>query len=259
MNLKTHTPFLGIPQSSGPLRAKQAQSLLFSSALPNLDKAVLNSTLASAPKNSGKLLKSLDFTDFAKTTANQVKLIYGMIILSRIAAAGTRSWNEVRETIVRDGSGFAFWLFTVPMFERLMLYAMDHKYQKGLVIQKPKPIGSGFKAALKKLNYAINPLKRWEAPTSNQIKDRMAQVLDQLQKQGIGKDTDLYRQTALKFKRVADKVNAVKGAGVLLTIAMLGFVLPLLNIAVTRKNVKEGKVGRTFPIRDVQHNHPRWG
>lgn len=241
----THIPYTSLPHHrQGPL-------IRFSGvATEMVGKRALEIRVPS------KLTKAIDFQNFGQTVVNQVKIIYGAIILSRILAASKRSKNEVRETIVRDGSGFAFYLFTVPMLERLLLKAIDSDYKLGLIQKRPQPQGSGITGSLSKLNYALNPIYRWDIRSSRQIRDQLDQVLHRLEKSGHGPESAAYRNTLNEFNKLVIKVNTVKGVGVLMTIAMLGVVLPLINIAVTRKKIIAKDSGHAPKPHDVVHKHP---
>lgn len=207
-------------------------------------------------RTPSKFTKAIDFHNFGETVVNQVKIIYGAIILSRIVAASRRSKNEVRETIVRDGSGFAFYLFTVPMLERLLLRMVDKDYGLGLIQLRPKPQTGGISGKLAGLNYMLNPLYRWDIRSSRQVRDQMEQVLARLEKEGHGPASTAYQNTVNEFNKLVIKVNTVKGAGVLLTIGALGIILPLINIAITRKKIIASDKQSPPKPHDVIHRHP---
>ena len=189
---------------------------------------------------AGRALKALDFAELGATTVNQIKVIYGMVILSRLAAASTRSKNEVRELATLGIPGYLTWLFGTPMLQRVYLRYVAPKEFRDALIQ---PLAAPAKDAniLAKLKYKL-PLYRYEIPTSQQIKDRAAQALAKLEKAGHGPETELYTKTAAWFKNGPLKYRYfATGLGWVTTIALLGIGLPLLNIMITRKNVAQAK------------------
>lgn len=195
-------------------------------------------TAGNAIKASSSL-KWLDFQELGTATLKQIQLIYGLCILSRIAAASTRSKNEVRETTTRDSMGYAFWFFATPMMQRGVLAMAPAKYRSGLIQQRPAP-ESG---ALRKLNHTLNPLSRWSIPSSQQVKDRMHQALQTLEKQGYGPETDAYLQLQKHFQGMVKWRNLATGFGMAATVGLLGIGINLYNIHMTRKKVAQGQVG----------------
>lgn len=189
----------------------------------------------------GGFMRRMDFHDLATTTVNQVKVIYGMVILSRFFAAASRSWNELRETVCRDVTGYMLWLFITPILERLLLMRTKPEFKKALLIENPEPKGKILKWLWKpKLPTTL----RWNVPTSGQIKDRMAQVQQSLLANGHKVDDAAYQKATHYFENLLKRRLFATGVGTGLTIAILGFGMPLLNMAITSKNVSQGKVGR---------------
>lgn len=218
------------------------QTPTFRSALPA--EAVLKQAWQ-VPK-AGGFLRYFDYQKLGDTSVNQIKLLYGSVILSRFAAAATRSWNELRETMTRDTLGYTFWLFTVPMLQRLILrFAVrDKQYRNALLRTVPKPEATGIKGAIKKLLWAVSPVSRWQIASSSEIKDWGKQALYQLERQGVSQSDEVFKKTEKYFHELLKRRNLTTGFGVALTIAILGVGINLVNMALTRKAVAEGRVGK---------------
>lgn len=188
------------------------------------------------------LMRFLDFQELAAATINQIKVIYGLCILSRIAAAATRSKNEVREVATRDSMGYAFWFFATPMIQRLFLrFCSPEDLRPGLIVEKAKPEAApGIMNKLKRLSWQISPLSRWEIPSAHQVKDRMAHALQALEKQGISHSDEAYVKMQKHFKSLVKWRSLATGLGWGITIALLGVGINLYNIYMTKRNLQRG-------------------
>ncbi len=194
------------------------------------------------PKPS-RMIRTFDFQDFAKATMSQIKLIYGMIIGSRVVAGSTRSKNEVREVLYRDPLGYAFWFFATPMIQRWFMKGVTpQKYKEAVFFEKPKPDG-----LLRRLNWRLNPLVRYDIPTSKQVMDRQRQATELIQTR-LGQATEPKAKAQLQkalsnvdqyYKGVLKYRNLATGVGMAITIALLGVGINLLNIHLTNKRISE--------------------
>lgn len=124
-----------------------------------------------------------DFVEVGKSSIRHNQVVYGICIVSRLIAAASRSWNEVREHAIRDLMGWTFWFYATPMLHRFLLKGFAPKDVKDLVIHtRPQPDASGVMGKLKLLNWYVNPLARWEIPTTVQLEQRLSQSLTMLGK-----------------------------------------------------------------------------
>lgn len=210
--------------------------------------------LSMAPHRVGSALKRLDFKDLGQATLDQIKLIYGLCILSRIYNAAQRSKNEVREVAIRDSLGFGFWFFATPMIQRLFLKTLPPKpYRDALVQATPNPTkAQGFRDALSlsttdKLRYAnwrLNPISHYTIPSSKQVNDQMAQALNSLERAGYRPGSITMGKLETHYKHLLKWRNLATGAGTLITIALLGVGINMYNIYLTNKNRAAGQIGK---------------
>ncbi len=200
--------------------------------------AVAEKALNYTVKKPDKFLKVFDFHNYeiGNTTVNQVKMIYGAVILSRWAAASTRSFNELRESMMRDGLGYTTWLFFMPMLQRLFVKVATPNVDG-------KMHGILMKENLNQPKW--NPLTRYDLTTAGQLKNRMTQV-DNAIEHAVQKGLDAVELKDMKgLLEKATRWRAYNTAfGMASTIAMLGVVINLVNMAITQKNVEAGKVGK---------------
>ncbi|MGE0199562.1 MAG: hypothetical protein AB7P76_01195 [Candidatus Melainabacteria bacterium] len=189
----------------------------------------------------GRVLSRFDFDAFThggNITAKQVGVVYAGMIFSRIAAGAIRSYNEAREHILRDGLGYFFYLFTIPILSRLFIgLATPARYRELLRHEKPMPQGTGRMASLRRLSWRINPAARYSTTTKEQLTDRLRQI----------------KNTGLHTPEAEDLVRRIEGAmkyrqlnmlaGMVATVATLGIMVNLVNMALTRNNVAQGKIG----------------
>lgn len=196
------------------------------------------------------LMRFLDFEELAFATINQIKVIYGLCIMSRILAASTRSKNEVREVATRDSMGYTFWFFATPMIQRLFLRFLSPKdLRPGLIVEKAKPEATGgLMNTLKRISWEISPLARWEIPSAHQVKDRMAHALQALEKQGVSHTDEAFIKMEKHFKNLIKWRSLATGLGWGITIALLGVGINLYNIYMTRRNLERSmKTGAPMP------------
>ena len=182
-----------------------------------------------------RTLKTFDYHQFADTSLRQVQFIYAAVIASRVMAAAARSKNEVVETVTRDPLAWLSWFYAMPMLQRVFLkHAAPEKYRDGLIAVKPKPVGEGLMAGLKKANYALNPLMKYDIATRGQIQDRKAQFLNKLLQKGEQEGSEAFVKASKYFDGVLKWRNYATGLGMGLTILLLGVGIKYVNIAVTK-------------------------
>lgn len=203
-----------------------------------------------------KAFKWLDFHNLTEGTANQVTITFFSCGVARVIAAwdrkresGSNSNNEIWETLFRDPGGYFLWVGTTPVLQRATLWFTEAKYPeyKGTLLKEaPKPTGpAGISTFLKTVNWTVNPLSRWSIPTSQQVNDWKEQALLKLNKTGHNQKTEVY-QTLKKnlvahYDGLIKARNAATGIGWVSTILLLGIVIPLVNIVMTKGDVKKRK------------------
>lgn len=212
----------------------------------------------------GGFLKAFDFKEMAAANLTQIKLIYGLCILSRIYNASRRSKNEVREVTTRDSMGFTFWFFATPIIQRLFLKTLVPRHLREALVQKAAPpeATAGLRGKLSLLNYKLNPMSRWVIPSSQQIKDQMHQALETMNRSGVdgqlvkGKGMlkllkgqqavgeEAYLKVFSYYKNLLKYRNLATGLGWAVTIGLLGIGINMYNIHMTRKKVAAGQIGR---------------
>ncbi len=201
--------------------------------------------LSAAPAKAGRLLEKLDFTAVGASPVAQIGLIFSSLIAWRLLAANERRrasvskrWNELRENLMRDLLGFAFWFLGVPVLQRLYLAAVSHRNPrlKGVLIQHVKAESQKPKGLLQWIS-AWNPLTNRYIPSSQQVKDQMRLALQSLEKAGLGKNHPAYRQTQADYLRLVKHRNFATALGLGSTILLLGVGINLLNFYLTRKNM----------------------
>ncbi|MEM0950685.1 MAG: hypothetical protein AAGI66_00905 [Cyanobacteria bacterium P01_H01_bin.74] len=199
-------------------------------------------------KKSGNLVRLTNHlslpSPFAVTGANQLHLIYPGIIGWRLTAANNRrrdseskSWNEVREVLIRDPIGMLFWVFTTPIVQRLTIARQPKAIKQSLLDLNKAPE----KGWLAKLNYAINPLAKYGLPSNQQVEDHKTQTLMQLKEAGVKPESKAYQTTEKFLDKLIEKRNTASMASLILSVAVLGFGINMVNFALTRRNVEARK------------------
>lgn len=185
--------------------------------------------------NPGLLLKNLDFHNVGETLLGQSMIIYALVISSRVAAA--RSKNERFEVMRRDFLGWYSWFFGVPLlqFGLTNLLTMGNPKLREILIQTRKGSGTFFS----KINRIVNPTSRFFTTTIHQLKQREAQILALMEKNGTGLRE--MRQVRQLFNKASNIQVLTSFIGLAFTIFAIGIGINLLNIALTRKNVERLK------------------
>ncbi len=194
---------------------------------------------------AGTFLKLFDYERLPHSAVNQIKLIYGLVIISRIRAALSRgSWNEAREHATRDIMGWTFWFYAMPAVQRMFVKAlvgMPKEYREAL-LHHPDGV-KPTTGALKKLGWHLKSLFNSEMPSAIQIEARCEQALNLIDTQA---KTGRWKQTAVDgakkqvndyFHKLKNYRNFASFTGLVGAIALLGFGVVLFNIYMTRKNL----------------------
>lgn len=180
------------------------------------------STITTNPK---KLLSKLQFKGMTPTV-NQLKLVYGLTIASRILSA--RDKDEFRESMVKDTLGFLNLLVLGALVTKGVARAMD----KSLI-----NVGKdGSKNFFKWL-------------TNSSLKTRDEVLYTELKKKGIATVKNGKELTFKQLMKLADKstkaklraLNIAQVAGYLYSGLVLGVGVPKLNIYMTNKSEAKRK------------------
>ena len=153
-------------------------------------------------KKPSDFVNKLEF-DGPATSGNAIKTIYGTLVLGRIFAS--KDSTELRETNIRDYLGFLNWLVLGGFVAKGVGQALDSKQENLFNISKP---GKG--------------IKHW-----------LNEVSLKTQTEVIAKGTDVNKN--LK------KLNIAQLSGILYSSIMLGVLLPMLNITMTKHGDKRDK------------------
>lgn len=203
--------------------------------------------LAQTLPSISRMLKHFDFTDIGNSHVKQIQLVYASCILWRLVAANerrkaspTQSYNEIRESILRDSVGYAFWFFGTPMLQRLYLASIPQEYGKALIMKNPadskaKGIWQQAKAKVK----AWNPISGYAVPSSEQVKDLRTQALQSLKGTGIQSSKEAYQRVEGFYNKLVLHRNMATGIGLVSTILLLGIGINYLNFYLTQKNVEQ--------------------
>lgn len=211
--------FVGVPgrekdKSAGFKMQKLAGALIFATG-----------ALATITTNPKKLLSKVQFQGMLPTI-DQLKLVYGMTIASRLLSA--RDKDEFRESAVKDSLGFLSLLVLGSLITKGSARLLD---KSGSLINHAKEDGKGF--------------LKWL--TNSSLKTRDEVLYSALNKHGISTVKD---GKALKFSELMkllpkdDKITRVKLRnlniaqliGYAYSAIVLGFGIPKLNDYMTGKN-----------------------
>ncbi len=206
--------------------------------------------LKQVPPKISKALQYFDFRDLGFSHVGQIQLVYAGCILWRLIAANERrkaspsqSWNEIRESALRDSVGYAFWFFGTPTLQRLYLKVFPSKEMEKALIQPTRNNETGAWATLKKWN----PISGYAIPTSEQVRDMKTQAIARLKTAEIEKSSENFQRVEKYYKRLLHHRNIATGMGLLSTIGLLGIGINYLNFYLTQKNVKEREIALLKP------------
>jgi hypothetical protein len=194
----------------------------------------------------------LDFQKLGVTSVDQCKVIYSSIIGSRIDLGMQRSntGNEWKERLLVDVAGWTMWFYASDVIRKLYLAAVvfgnkNNKEQlAGLLLsRKPKPVLEAKPTFMQRLghglqvvNWHLNPGGRWAVPSSKQLEQRRHQLLHHLATTTMeaAEKTHLKEELVQVFDKAISHNYMAVFLGTVLNIALLGFAIPKLNIALTR-------------------------
>lgn len=220
------------------------------------------------------MMRAFDYPVARMTPLRHAQFIYAVIIVSRCVAALQRSYNEFREHATRDILGWATWFYLSHMWQRVLLGKLlpllSKEYAtvyKPLLVKEVTtlPQGTGLKASIQRLNWRLhNPLYRIEITSAEQLRDRKKQMLDHLWKklqqqveekalpntarEAIQQQTEaLFKESYVPVHNLLERAwqwrQVAKFTGFAMVFAVLGIGINYLNMYLTNKNVKAGKVG----------------
>lgn len=205
--------------------------------------------LRQTPPQVSRLLKHFDFAEIGNSHVKQIQLVYAACILWRLVAANerrkaspTQSYNEIRESALRDSVGYAFWFFGTPLLQRAYLKLIPEDYSKALI--KKNPQDQAAKGILQRAKSALkqwNPITGYAIPSSEQIKDLRTQALQSLDNQNIKSGDAAFKQMEAFYDKLVMHRNMATGIGLLSTILLLGIGINYLNFYLTQKNVENRK------------------
>lgn len=208
-----------------------------------------------------KVLRYFDFRDLGFSHVGQIQLVYAGCILWRLVAANERrkaspskSWNEIRESALRDSVGYAFWFFGTPTLQRLYLKLFPSKELENALIQPTRNNESGLWATLKKWN----PISGYAIPTSEQVRDMKAQALARLAKAKLENGSSDFQRVEKYYKQLLHHRNLATGVGLLSTIGLLGLGINYFNFYLTQKSVKEKELALLKPSFPAPPNLPKF-
>ncbi len=202
-----------------------------------------------------RMLRHFDFREAGVSHVNQIQIIYASCILWRLIAANERrkaspnkSWNEIRESALRDSLGYAFWFFGTPLLQRayLQMATRNNPALRKALIQR-NPDARDF-STLKGMLKAINPLTSLNIPTSEQVKDQMEQALHDLRQTGARPTDKAFLTTEQYYKELMKHRNLATGLGLGCTILLLGIGINFLNFYLTQKNVERRNAAQHKPM-----------
>lgn len=206
--------------------------------------------LKQVPPKISKALQYFDFRDLGFSHVGQIQLVYAGCILWRLIAANERrkaspsqSWNEIRESALRDSVGYAFWFFGTPTLQRLYLKVFPPKEMEKALIQPTRNQETGLWATIKKWN----PISGYAIPTSEQVRDMKTQAIARLEDASIEKSSGNFQRVEKYYKKLLHHRNMATGMGLLSTIGLLGIGINYLNFYLTQKNVRAREMSLLKP------------
>jgi hypothetical protein len=206
-----------------------------------------------------KLLKKLEFNSLFPNS-NQLKVIYGTVIIGRMLAATDK--HELRETDTRDFPGFLNWLVlggVVSKFVGRKLYRTEkdgHGSSILLNYATQKPAKS--EGALKRFVHFISNQKlvtHAEINARKMTEEEAKNILTKCKKAvpENGKEAVIEAKKLLR-----GKLNWAIGAGLAYSTVMLGIVVPMFNKHLTNnlaaKNKKQAEENKNHNIDKININ-----
>jgi hypothetical protein len=187
------------------------------------------------------LLTAMDFATLGASTVAQNKLIYGMVIGSRVVAAreNTERWENLR----RDPLGWYSWFMGSPLLQvGLALFGLPlvAKGSKELMVNHLNKDAN----FIQKLGWTLfNPSKLWLLASDKQLEQRKTQLVDGLLKAGRQKEIEAVEKL---FSKTIVMRGLMSFIGLAFTIALLGVFINLLNIAMTKASLRKTSAKSEF-------------
>jgi hypothetical protein len=174
---------------------------------------------------------------------HHLMFIYGAVIALRILIV--RSLNERLEALRRDSMGWFMWFCGSPWMQTLLVagaipFLAKHagyfnKHTKDLMVQDLFPNVRGAKKVPLALKALLNPDKVWRRATEGQLKQRQIHMMKAMRAAGVPKETR--RAAEAIFERAIETRGLMSLIGFIFVVLFLGIGIPLLNIAMTHRNV----------------------
>ncbi len=189
------------------------------------------------------LLSALDFTANGASTLNQNKLIYSAVIGSRIKYA--RSKNERLENTRRDVLGWYNWFMGSSLIQTLIVLTLIPA-----ISPKARDL------MLNKLNPKVNPLKKlfltffdpsklWLIITDKQLHQRREQIVRSMMQSNLPNKMTKVAQVQKLFGQTINLRALMTAIGMAYTLFAVGIGINLVNIALTRRNLRKQISGQT--------------
>ncbi|MBP3924857.1 hypothetical protein J6E39_06420 [bacterium] len=188
--------------------------------------------LATITTNPKKFLSKIQFQGMLPTI-DQLKLVYGMTIASRLLAA--RDKDELRESAVKDSLGFLNLLILGSLVTKGAARGLDKTLVNETVSKGKSWFGKFADSSLKTRDEVLLPLLKKNG--INVVKDGKAVPFKDLMKEVSKLNPD--EQKAIKKKLRA--LNIAQIVGYLYSGLVLGVGIPKLNIYMTNKSEAKRK------------------
>lgn len=196
--------FKGKHGGAKPKTRKEKQKLLVGKVITSAGIIALSAGVMKI-RNPKDFIKKLEFTG-PVTSGNAIKTVYTATLVGRFIAS--KNENELRESATRDYLGFLNWLVLGGFAAKGVANLLDRKKEVLFNVQKE---GKG--------------IKHWLNDISLKSHAEIAAKGGEFAKKNIW------------------KINATHIGGLLYSTVALGFLIPLLNISVTKnKHKKEQKI-----------------
>lgn len=185
------------------------------------------------------LLKALDFANLGTSTVGQNKLIYGLVIGSRVGYS--RSANERWENIRRDALGWYSWFMGSPLLQVGIVTGLIPLVAKGSKELMLRNLNQSASFPKKILYTLFAPSKLWLLASDKQLHQRKEQIIAFLrQSKSAGKMAEIAKVDNLFSKTIMLRgMTSLIGLG--FTIMLLGVGINLINIAMTKAALRKNQ------------------
>jgi hypothetical protein len=229
---------------------------------------ISNATTPKAPAFGASLIPSplallapLQFPIIGSVIDKQSQAIYAVQIGGRIGES--RELVEAREHATRDVLGASTWFWGVPIFQRLFLMAFaPADIKKVLLLDKPAPQALAEGAnwlkqgmhQLAKFNYHVlhNPLARYDLVSLEQLHNRSSDLERLWTKAHAGLESTAKHAMEAPAKEYLTRLlhwrKGAMGLGLAFTLSALGVGINLLNIYITKQQIKREEASKAQPV-----------